>query len=347
MQERMLSYKEEVERELRSFFERKLDAKTGGVERPVVEMIRDFTITGGKRIRPILVMSAYDLFTEHDQKIAKAAASFEISQSYFLIQDDVMDQSEMRRGKPSFHVNALKRFFRDDPEFRRIADNLSIIAGDMAESYSHQILLESGFPDNRLLDANLELSKVFETTGEGQLLDVMSPYMESFSPSDLMKLHMLKTANYTVAGPLRMGTILSGNTDYINQINSFGSLVGVAFQIQDDILGLFGDEKTVGKSAKSDVNEGKKTLLVLKALENAPEHDSKFLQDILRNGNVSDQEFLKVRKIVEDTGSLDFSVKISNMLVDRGKQYLKEVKGNETILDFLNKVADYLIRRQY
>lgn len=347
MQQLMLSYKEEAERELKLFFESKLNSKDDAVVRPIVEMIRDFTISGGKRIRPILVMSAHDLFAEHNRNIAKAAASFEISQSYFLIQDDVMDQSSMRRGKSSFHIDAWRRFFNNDPELRRIADNISIIAGDMAESYSHQVLLESDFPAERLLEANSELSKVFETTGEGQLVDVMSPFMEEFTATDLMRLHMWKTSNYTVAGPLRMGTILSGNTDYMNEINSFGSLVGVAFQIQDDILGLFGDEKTVGKSAKSDVNEGKRTLLMLKALENGSTDERKFIFDVLRSGNVSDQEFLRVRKIVEETGSLDFSVRISSMLVDRGKKYLEKINGDSKILDFLNWVADYLIKRKY
>lgn len=343
----MLSYKEEAEKEINAFFERKLAGKNDPITRPVVEMIRDFTLGGGKRIRPILVMAAHDLFADHDGRIAVASISFEISQSYFLIQDDVMDQSDMRRGKPSFHVVAGRRFFNDDPEMSRIAGNISIIAGDMAESYSHQVLLESGFPDDLLRDANMELSKVFETTGEGQLVDVFSPYLENFSQSDLMRLHLWKTANYTVAGPLRMGTILSGNTGYLDKINYYGSLVGIAFQIHDDILGLFGDEKTVGKSAKSDVNEGKKTLLMLKAMESGSDSERKFIMDSLKSGSVSDEDFLRIRKIVEDTGSLDFSVKIEEMLVDRGKKYLDEVQGKSEIKSFLDWVADYLIKRNF
>ncbi len=343
----MLSYKEEAEKELNTFFDSRLSQKSDPTVRAVVEMIRDFTVLGGKRIRPILVMSGHDLFAEHNQNIVRAAISFEISQSYFLIQDDVMDQSERRRGRPSFHMEAWKKFFSNAPGERRIADNLSIIAGDMAESYSHQVLLDSGFPPERLLEANRELSMVFETTGEGQLIDVMSPYMDDFGPTDLMRLHMWKTSNYTVAGPLRMGTILSGNQQYLDQINSFGSLIGVAFQIQDDILGLFGDEETVGKSAKSDVNEGKKTLLMLKAMENGTGEEKDFISGALKHGDVSDQDFVKLRKIVEDTGSLDFSVKISRMLVDRGKKYLEQVKGNPEILKFLDWVADYMIRRKY
>ncbi len=347
MQQIMNAYREEVEEELKKFFERKLAEKHDQSVRSVVEMIRDFTLGGGKRIRPILVMSAHDLFADHNRHIAAAASAFEVSQSYFLIQDDVMDQSDMRRGKPSFHVVAGDRFFGGDSSHRRIAENISIIAGDMAESYSHEILLESGFPDDRLRAANLELSRVFETTGEGQLLDVFSPFLDDFAPSDLMRLHLWKTANYTVSGPLRLGTILSGNVGQIDTIDYYGSLLGVAFQLQDDILGLFGDEATVGKSAKSDVNEGKKTLLMLKAMENGSEDDRRFIQDILKSGNVTDIEFQRVRKIVEDTGSLDFSVKIAEMLADRGKKYLEEINGNNGVKDFLNWMADFLIKRKY
>lgn len=343
--ERLNSYRNEVEEELQSYFEKKLQEKSDPVIRSVTEMIRDFTVSGGKRIRPVLVISAHDLFAEHTRSIVTASISFEISQSYFLIQDDVMDQSSLRRGKPSFHMLAWKKFFDEEPANRRIAENISVVAGDIAESYSHQVLLESGFPADRLKEANRELSEVFETTGEGQLLDIFSPFLEDFGPSDLMRLHLWKTANYTVAGPLRMGTILSGNTEYIDQLNYYGSLVGIAFQIRDDILGLFGDEKTVGKSAKSDVNEGKKTLLMLKAIENGSEEDGKFIREMLKSGNVSDQEFLRIRKIVEETGSLDFSRKIEEMLVDRAKKYLDSVKGDSEIKKFLCWVADFLIQR--
>lgn len=344
--ERMANWRNEIDSELSSFFTKKIGEKTDDFIRKVVELLGEFTLGGGKRVRPVLVIAGHDLFSPHDEKIVKASISMEISQSYFLIQDDVMDQSDLRRGKPSFHVAVTERLLSGMSHDKRLAENIAIVASDLAESYCHETLLSSGFPPDRLRAANYELSKVFEMTGEGQLLDLYSSINSEFAESDLMRTHLLKTANYTVSGPLKIGTILSGNISHINDLNYFGSLIGVAFQIQDDILGLYGSEKTIGKSPKTDMNEGKKTLLILKAMERSSDADRKFIASRLGKGSISDEDFERVKKIVSDTGSLDFSIKISRDLVERGKKYLDNVDGNVEIKSFLGDMADYLIKRE-
>ncbi len=347
MKQYMQELKGQIEAELERFFEDKIREKSDPFIREMVKDIRDFTLGGGKRLRPILVIVGHDLFAEHSDRIVKASISMEISQTYFLIQDDVMDQSTLRRGNSTFHVRIQKRYLQGVPDGSRIAENISIVAGDIAESYSHEALLASGFSDSTLILANEELSRIFETTGEGQLLDVISPTLESFSQPDLLRLHLWKTANYTVSGPLKLGAILSGNQRYIQELSYYGSLVGIAFQIRDDIIGLFGDEKTVGKSPKSDVNEGKKTLLMMKAMEESDEHQREFIRSCLESGNVSDEDFVKLRRIVESSGSLDYSLNLAGMFVRRAKDYLSAVKGNKKEKDFLLWFADYVVERKF
>lgn len=335
-----------IEMELKEFFLEQSRLRIDSVCMEVRDRIKDFTMNGGKRVRPMLVIIGHDLFSSHDDRVTRAAISIELTQSYLLIHDDIMDQSETRRGRPSLHAALRRRLEPLTRESARISQNLAIVAGDLADSYAHQALLGSGLKPELLLSANLELSKIIETTGYGQLIDIDSAYNEEFGQRDLLRLHILKTAKYTIEGPLLMGAMLSPDHNDLKPLSYYGNLLGTAFQLHDDILGLFGDEQETGKSIKSDVNEGKKTLLILKAMELSGESDRGFLKEMLRSGNVSDTEFQRIRKIVTDSGSYDYSRRIINSMISRCKDYLNDVHGDQSVKSFLSWFADYIVERK-
>ena len=336
-----------IDDELSSFFSSKLDEANDPLSVEIVEMIRDFTMNGGKRVRPLLIIMGHDLFSKNDDRMLKASIAIELTQTYLLIHDDIMDQSDVRRGKPSFHVEAENRILKGIPGSKRISENLAIVAGDLAESYSHEILFDSGLGNMEVLNASDELAKIVETTGYGQLLDIYSSISEDFAQKDLMRLHLWKTAKYTIEGPLMMGAKLSAKYAGPESLSYFGYLLGVAFQLHDDVLGLFGDENVTGKSIKNDVNEGKKTLLMLKAIENSTPEDASFIRKCLASGDVSDEDFEKLRNIVRDSGSYDYSIEIMKKMIEKSKEYLKTVEGNEEIKEFLMWFSDYIISRKH
>lgn len=351
MQERdykslMLDLKSKVDGQLEEFFREKMSSSWDSLTTTVVETIRDFTMGGGKRLRPILMILGHNLFKTEDQRIVKASLSMELTQTYLLIHDDIMDQSELRRGMPSFHIDISKRLQLKGKDSARLGENLAIVAGDLADSYSHQILFESGFGSEQVTSANAELSRIVETTGYGQLLDVYSSIHDSFGQNDLMRLHLWKTAKYTIQGPLVMGAILSGTKNDYSYLSHYGYLLGVAFQLHDDILGLFGEESKTGKSIKSDVNEGKKTLLMIKALEKSSPNDRNFIRECLSSGSVSDTDFERLQELVKSTGSLDYSKSIMQKLVAKSKDYVEKLEGDQNVKDFLNWFADYIISRK-
>ena len=144
-----------------------------------------------------------------------------------------------------------------------------------------------------------------------------------------------------------MGAKLAGKTEGLENLSQFGNLLGVAFQLHDDVLGLFGNEKVTGKSIKNDVNEGKKTLLMLKAIENSPPEDAEFIRKCLASGNVSDDDFEKLRKIVKDSGSYDYSIDTMKKMIGQCKEYLASIDGNSEVKDFLLWFADYIISREH
>lgn len=343
--EKMKTMRSRIDQELVSFLEHKVSESIDPIVKRIVELIKAFTLSGGKRLRPIFMVAGYSLFSVPDSRIYRAALSTEISQTYFLIQDDIMDQSLVRRGRPTFHIEVHNSMYLKADGLQRQSESIAIVASDLADSYCHQVLLTSGFSPELLVKANIELSSIFETTGHGQLIDVNSSTAEDFRLRDLVRVHLWKTARYTIEGPLMMGAILSGTTRKVHKLSHFGYALGLAFQLHDDYLGLFGDEKTLGKSVKSDINEGKKTLLILKAIENSSESDARFLRETLKSGNVSDSEFGRVKRIVEQSGSLDYSLSFSGKLAENAKKYIREQEGDQETKIFLEWLADFIIKR--
>ncbi|MEM0158635.1 MAG: polyprenyl synthetase family protein [Thermoplasmataceae archaeon] len=345
--ELMQTLRDSVERELENFFRTIVPTWMGGICQESVESIREFTMRGGKRVRPILMITGHDLFSPFDQKVVRASISIELTQSYLLIHDDIMDQSDTRRGKPSLHAFFRNKFSQIAQDPKRLSENVAIVAGDLAEAFAHRSLLESGLDSNALLSANIDLSRIIEFTGYGQLIDITSAFESKFSQKDLLRLHLLKTAKYTVEGPLMMGAHLSETKSNLRPLSYYGLLTGIAFQLHDDILGLFGNEAETGKSIKSDVIEGKKTLLVLKAVELSSKGDADFLLNTLGRPDIGDGDFIRFRKIVENSGSLDYSISLIEKLNAKSKEYLESLEGDRRIKNFLSWFADYLIQRKH
>lgn len=342
----MKERKEKIDRELEKFFHERESDSLDPVCCRVNEQIKDFTLNGGKRLRPLLVLMGHDLFSRPDDRVYRAAISLELTQTYLLIHDDIMDQSEIRRGNPSLHASVRNQLMGKVPDPVRISENIAIVAGDLADSLAHQALLECGLPPEYVLRANVELSKIIEMTGYGQLIDIDSAGNDKFSQPDLLRLHILKTAKYTIEGPLMVGATLSGTTEDVKPLSYYGTLLGTAFQLHDDILGLFGEEAETGKSIKSDVNEGKKTLLMLKAIELSGPADREFIIRCLNSGDISDEDFERLRRLVKESGSYDYSRRMMERMIEKSKDYLSLVKGNAEIKEFLSWLANYIIERK-
>jgi len=348
-QEMMGKYKQEVEEYLREFFNEKKKELEHWSSREACEILEEYTLRGGKRIRAILMIMGYRLYGGNmGRDIIKAASSLELVQSYLLIHDDIMDESELRRGKKTVHKIYedihLKRGYGGSP--KRFGENMGITLGDLANAYALEILSSSNFPADRKIKAIEKLNEIIEYTGYGQIIDIYSGMVEEFREEDLLLLHRYKTARYTIEGPLILGAILAGESG--KGLENYAIPLGVAFQLHDDILGLFGNEEKLGKPVTSDLAEGKKTLLIIKALENASEEERREIFNALGNPAVTMEQLERVREIVKKTGSLDYSIKMAIRLIEEGKSALRhlEVKDEEA-RSFLLWLADYIIKRSY
>lgn len=331
----IFQYKGSIDKELDTFFSKKLEKKEG-IERDVISALREFTMRGGKRIRPLFMIAGYWLNSEIDERIIKASMSLELMQSYLLIHDDIIDQSDIRRGGPSFH-----KLFNYEG---KINEGIAIVAADLADAYSHEILLDNNFPHERLNRAMMIMSETVECTGVGQLMDIVMPYKKTVTLEDVTKVHVMKTAHYTVNGPMKMGSVLSGYSN-VELINDYGIPLGIAFQIQDDILGMFGDEKTLGKSVTSDFEEGKMTHLIILTYKLAEDNDADFIRRRIGRKNISREDFEEVRDIIKRSGALDETMRIAKAYYEKAVSTIEKLTDDREKRIELKEMADKMVNR--
>jgi len=340
-----------IEEELAKFLEEKARSAADERRRRVVEEISKFTLGGGKRLRPLLMILGYaGSKGVVDSRIVRASISIELVHSYLLMHDDVMDRDEFRRGGPT-----VWRAFRDLhvsawglEEATHYGYSMAIIAGDLAAAYAVQALLRSEFEYDVVLRAVELMQDVIEKTGHGQILDMAleKEPLSAVKEEDVLEVHRLKTALYTIDGPLRMGGVLArADEGLLRAYSRYAIPVGIAFQLQDDILGVFGDEAVVGKPVDSDIKEGKRTLLVVKAWERATSEQRRVLERTLGNRFASKEDVEMVREIMRSTGALDYVRELALRLVREGSSALDEADVSSDVREVLKDLAKVVVER--
>lgn len=328
------SYKNKVNLELKKFLGKKLE-KDGKIKdiKELIENLLEYNMRGGKRIRPALIAFAYKCFKD-DEKIIPASICIELMQAYLLIHDDIMDKSDLRRGKPTLH----KIYGKEDSH---LGVSMAILAGDLCAAYVYDSILESDFSEKERLEAIKYLNWIIEREIQGQTLDVILDF-KNLTEEDVFTIYELKTATYTTQGPLYLGSVLANaNQEKIQALQEYAYNLGIAFQIQDDLNGSFGEIEKIGKPNDSDIKEGGKTLLIVKALEFSDEKDKKFLLEKYGT-EVNKQELEKIRQIIKDCGAFDYCKNKLNELVEQAKKAIENLDIKEQGKTLLLETADYI-----
>jgi len=341
----MKHYLPKIEEELRIFLDKEIinasfvDARA----KQIIQQIKEYSLRPGKRIRPILIIFGYKAFNgNNENEIIKASISIELIHSFLLIHDDIMDDDDLRRGLPTLHKVYAKKYRND-----KIGESIAIIAGDIAFSFGNKAILQTNFSSKNKFNAMNKLHEAILNTGFGQLLDIDSEMKKDVNENDINKIHELKTAQYTIEAPLHIGALLAGaSDDELRILSKYAIPLGRAFQIQDDILGMFGSEKKLGKPIGSDIKEGKRTLLITEALKKASPEENKFLNTCLGNHEVTEEEIEKVRTIIKKSGSLEYSQKLAASLILQAKAALSKSNFEKEAKEFLNSIADYMLKRE-
>ncbi|MBI4722374.1 MAG: polyprenyl synthetase family protein [Candidatus Stahlbacteria bacterium] len=306
----------------------------------ILEFIIDFCSRGGKRIRPILLIKGYEAVGGNDlTEITRTSICMELLEAYLLIHDDIIDRDETRRGGLSFHKMAQK--WSGETHFGLSS---GIIAGDMLGGMAIKIIMASNFSESSKLRALNEFIEAELNCFHGELYDVILEH-EDTSEQELLKMIDLKTSSYTTQAPLVIGAILGNGTDeQIAILREYGGLLGRAFQITDDILGTFGDEKTTGKPAASDIKQGKKTLLLVYALNHSSTQEINFLHHSIGNKELTTNDIETVRQIFINTGALDYAKISATRYAEKAKSVMEA--SNLSGKEFLIWLTDFVVKRK-
>jgi geranylgeranyl diphosphate synthase type I len=261
---------------------------------------------GGKRLRPAFVFWGHQAGGGDDPAVVHVAAAVEMLHTFALLHDDVMDRAVTRRGRPVAQrrfaaLHATDRLGGDDEWFGTSA---AILAGDLAFVWADQLLDLA--PTVGLAPVRRTFTALRVEVMAGQYLDLRLDGATRADPDDARRVALLKSGRYTVTRPLQVGLALAGGNDtrVAAALAGYGDAIGVAFQLRDDILGLFGDPALTGKGTGDDLRAGKRTLLMVRALALASPRQRVILNSSLGDPNLGHGEVERCREIVVETGAL-------------------------------------------
>ena len=307
----------------------------GDMDRYLYAPLYQYSENAGKRHRPLICYAACLAVGGNPDRATTAAAAIEHFHSAALIHDDIADEAELRRGEPCLHLTE--------------GLGLAINMGDLALS-----MVNGPVVNDPLLDDATKVRVISELismtcrTVEGQALDLgwARDGRYDITPEDYLTMAVHKTAHYSGAVPLAVGAIVAGaSEEQVEALRSYGLDTGLAFQIQDDLLNLVGTDEAKKKDFRSDITEGKRTLVVVHALQNAGAAARARLVEILSSKERDPEVLAEAVAIMEEAGSVDYARAYAENLSQNAKARLVEVIEPSPYRDLLVSMADWFVNR--
>ena len=303
---------------------------------------------GGKRFRPRMVMGAYQALGGTDLEAAACiGAAFELLHTALIVHDDVIDNDFTRRGAPNIsgHYRELARERGSSAaasEHRGLS--AAVIAGDLALFNSYRLIDRSGVSDHvrhRLIEI---MDEALFASAAGELIDVdFATAIDMPRVDDILTMERFKTAVYSFECPLQAGAVLAGaSEEVITTLGDFGREIGIAYQIVDDVLGVFGEETQTGKTTIGDLREGKRTVMISYATSTA-EWDS--IEPLIGKHDLSEEEAESIRAVLVASGARSFANGLARYYGNRALARLAEPHIPEALRLELHPVADAVLGR--
>ena len=265
--------------------------------------------TGGKRLRPAFCLAGWSAGGggHGDERVVRAAAALELLQASALVHDDLIDDSDTRRGRPATHrvfaAQHRAEGWQGDPE--RFGAGAAVLLGDLLLTWAHEMLRSCGLDPAVVSAATVWFDAGTTEVTSGQYLDLVSQAAATTSEDVALRVVRYKSAAYTVVRPLHVGAALAGGDAGLRAgLSAYGLPVGTAFQLRDDVLGVFGDPEQTGKPAGDDLREGKRTVLLARTVERADTAGTALLDRLVGDPDLDAAGLRRLRELIVSSGAL-------------------------------------------
>lgn len=346
-------YKQKIDDAIKLIYDRKLETIENMFLREYYKELKDYFLSGGKRIRPLLCIASYNAFKDdRDENIIIPSIGTEFLHNASLIHDDIIDKDLFRRGKPSFHYRY--RTYHEKYNLKKMdaidfGNSVGIIGGDTVFILG----LESYFFNNFERDLNLQAISYYEQAFiniiDGVLIETNMVNQTDLTLSDYISMISLKTGALIEKSILIGANYAKVDKHYNNDLSTYGINLGIIFQIIDDILGSFGNEKLTGKPTDGDIRENKLTALKLTALNVLPDSKKSYLIKLLENPNMTHDD-------VQEVKDLYIGANIESLCREMAQKYVKEAKDslkklepviNQSEAEFFDDLLTFVAERKF
>ncbi len=314
-----------------------------------------------KRLRPAVLLFSCGAAGGREEDALPAAAAVEVFHTWTLVHDDLIDNDSLRRGRPTMHVEAgqwaEQEFGYKKQAAAEYGRDISILAGDLQQAWSVCLLLECAengtvAPDLVMKLVSMMESYVINNLIRGETLDVQFSRVpfESLSETEILEMQWLKTGVLlqfaALAGACIGSGEMPGESDLGSAIAEFTGKCGIAFQLQDDILGIVGDEAKLGKPVGSDLREGKRTIIALHALKQASDAETRFLKQVLGKRNASPADIEAAKNLLVERGGIEHAKQLAQRYLQQAIVCLEPVPDSR-YKTLLLAWADYMTARSF
>jgi len=318
----------------------------------IFDTYADVARRGGKRLRAAMVYATYKMLGgQNDENAYDLGVVIELVHAYILVLDDFIDKSPNRRGGPTAHemIKAqLTEFESDDKD--HYGNSFASIAAIMGSHLAFRLVTELDIPAETKNRLNKKIHETIITTGYGEILDVYASLTQNISEKEITNMLKWKTSTYTFENPMHVGAILAGVEDpqIFETISKFSLPLGIAFQVKDDMLAIFGETTETGKSNLDDLKEGKITLLMQHCLENGTDEQKEQIKAMLGNIYIDENDLEIVRAILLESGSQDYAMSMAENYINMAKNVVEHEfpkASSDEEKRFLLGIAEYILAR--
>ncbi len=346
-------YKPKINNAIKRIYEKKLNEVKNPFLKDYYQELMDYFLVGGKRLRPLICIATYNAFNlERDDKIVSPSVGVEFLHNASLIHDDIIDKDDFRRNCPAFHYR-FKQYY-SKLTFQKMnkedyGNSIGIIGGDSAFFFG----LEAFFDNEFNLDQNLTAIKYYEQAfkeiSNGVLIELDMVNRESLRMQEYIEMISLKTSALIEKAMLIGANYARVEDKFLQNISKYAINLGIIFQMTDDILGTFGDEKITGKPTNGDIREGKKTCLLIDALEKLDYNKKEKILDLIGNPDIKDEEIQEVKDLFLEAETVYSCKNLVNDYAKIARIQLDELipNINQSEAEFFENLLKYVIERKF